>query len=549
MEGELVLFIIAGILAAGIFIAERVRWKRNVRKRCIRKIREEFGTCPDMSGTPEYKKIGILAGMAGKEKEVDDITWSDLSMDTIFQRINRCESAAGEEVLYEMLHRTGKTKEEDAFLDSLLSFYEEKEDARVEAQKTLLKLGKTEAAYYIPAYLNVLTESHVGNIRIFRLLQAVLGTSLIFGILLMQPVFLSAALFTALVNVVLYSMKKGKYEQELSMLEAMVAVTDIARELGKSCPDEMAERLLGHSGIYKRIGRVQHRLCSFNYLKRGSDQGLFLDYMMGLTLWQLTAYETSIRYIEQKKKEYAALFSDIGLTDAAISIVSFRKSLPFYCIPEFTEEKIFFAEDMYHPLIENPVVNSVEWKKNCMITGSNASGKSTFIKAAAVNAILAQSVRTCMASRLRMRKADVMTSMAVRDDIMSGDSYFIKEIKYMQRMLKHLEAGKTTFCIIDEILKGTNTKERIAASTAILRYFCRKDCLVMAASHDYELTVRLEGIYENYHFTEQIGKEDIYFDYKLRKGAVMSGNAIRLLEFTGFPKSIIEEAKAAVDKA
>lgn len=113
-------------------------------------------------------------------------------------------------------------------------------------------------------------------------------------------------------------------------------------------------------------------------------------------------------------------------------------------------------------------------------------------------------------------------------------------------MLECFSEEKLTICIIDEILKGTNTKERIAASKAILDYMQRQNCLVMVASHDYELTVLLEGTYENYHFTERIGEDDIYFDYRLYPGAVTFGNAIKLLKFMKFPEEIVTEAKQQV---
>lgn len=253
-----------------------------------------------------------------------------------------------------------------------------------------------------------------------------------------------------------------------------------------------------------------------------------------------------MKWLENKRESYLQLFEEIGRLDAAISIASFRKSLPFYTEPEFHSERSVHMEEMYHPLIEEPVSNSMDWSRNCIITGSNASGKSTWIKAVAINLILAQTICTCTAKRFQMHPGQIMTSMAVRDDIMKGESYFLKEMKYLRRMLESFSEEKLTICIIDEILKGTNTKERIAASKAILDYMQRQNCLVMVASHDYELTVLLEGTYENYHFTERIGEDDIYFDYRLYPGAVTSGNAIKLLKFMKFPEEIVTEAKQQV---
>ena len=97
-------------------------------------------------------------------------------------------------------------------------------------------------------------------------------------------------------------------------------------------------------------------------------------------------------------------------------------------------------------------------------------------------------------------------------------------------------------CIIDEILRGTNAKERITASTAILKYLSKNNCIAIVASHDIELTKILEEIYSNYHFREQIKDNDIIFDYKIYDGASTSSNAIRLLDYVGFAEEIISEA-------
>ena len=200
-------------------------------------------------------------------------------------------------------------------------------------------------------------------------------------------------------------------------------------------------------------------------------------------------------------------------------------------------------EEIYHPLLHGAVTNSMELQHNCIITGSNASGKSTFIKTIAVNVILAQSIHTCTAKRMHLPHAKMITSMAVRDDILSGDSYFIKEIKYLKRILDALSEDELVICVIDEILRGTNTQERIAASKAIMEYLAHHNCIAIVASHDKELTELEKTGYDNYHFSEEFGEEDIVFDYKLQKGPANSQNAIRLLSFTGFPETIIERAE------
>jgi DNA mismatch repair ATPase MutS len=134
--------------------------------------------------------------------------------------------------------------------------------------------------------------------------------------------------------------------------------------------------------------------------------------------------------------------------------------------------------------------------------------------------------------------------MAVRDDVITGESYYIKEIKYLKRMTESVNEKRLMFFAIDEILKGTNTRERIAASKAVLKYFSDKNCILIVATHDTELANAFDNSFENYYFTENVSDGDISFDYKLHKGISKTTNAIRLLEIIGFPEEIIKTASA-----
>jgi DNA mismatch repair ATPase MutS len=167
------------------------------------------------------------------------------------------------------------------------------------------------------------------------------------------------------------------------------------------------------------------------------------------------------------------------------------------------------------------------------------------IKAVAINSILAQTIHTCMAKKMVLPFSLIITSMAVRDNLMKGESYYIKEIKYLNRIIQSLSSDRFVICAIDEILRGTNTEERIRASASVLRYLSDKNCIAIVASHDLELTQVLEDIYDNYYFREEIKDKDIVivFDYKLRNGVSTTKNAIKLLEYVGFPIEIIENAR------
>ena len=258
-------------------------------------------------------------------------------------------------------------------------------------------------------------------------------------------------------------------------------------------------------------------------------------------LIDLIRYNTLVRRMIRHTDELKSLFRLVGEVDVTISLASFRQSLPWYCTPVLTQEHAVQFTEVYHPLLKDPVANSGMFDNDCIITGSNASGKSTFIKTIAINHILAQTTGTCCARQYSLSPSYVASSMALKDDILSGESYFMAEVRSLKRIIEYCKAGRC-ICFVDEILRGTNTPERIAASTAVLSLLHETDSLCLVASHDIELTKILQGVYDMYHFSETFENETIAFDYRLKKGPSRSTNAIRLLTWMGFDPRIIEDA-------
>lgn len=308
--------------------------------------------------------------------------------------------------------------------------------------------------------------------------------------------------------------------------------------------NELKSDILELNKLAKRVGNYQGR----KYAASSGDMGSVLqDYIMGITLYDVSMFNHMMKVVDKKRDEIWKLYCLIGDIDMGISIASFRESIPQYCIPKFvlnqTTGTFIKVKDIYHPLIEGCISNDFEMTSNSLITGANASGKSTFMKTIALNVILAQTVHTCTATEIQVPNLAVMTSMALRDDVMSGESYYIREIKYLKRMIDLSDQGIPVLCIIDEILKGTNTKERIAASEAILKYFSKSNSLVMVASHDTELIEKMRSQYDSYYFESQILESDIQFDYHIHKGIGGNVNAIALLRCFGYPKEITSMAK------
>ena len=204
------------------------------------------------------------------------------------------------------------------------------------------------------------------------------------------------------------------------------------------------------------------------------------------------------------------------------------------------------SNGLYHPLIREPVVNDFTLYDRAILTGANASGKSTFMKSLAVNAILAQTIDTACCTSLSMPQLKVMTSMAIRDDVVSGESYYVREVRYLKRMLDEIGQGTMTLYVIDEILKGTNQKERLAASEAVLKYLTHFPGFCMIATHDIELVNKLQEMYAPYYFESHITENNVTFDYCIHPGRGGESNALALLRAFGFPDEIIQDANQTI---
>lgn len=269
---------------------------------------------------------------------------------------------------------------------------------------------------------------------------------------------------------------------------------------------------------------------------------LIVDYLKIFFLFDVFAYSRIIRHLVKRQSELSIVFETVGEIDACTALSQLIDRYDSLCVPSFHNDQWVQGEDMLHPLVKNCVPNTFRWEKNTLVTGSNASGKSTFIKGVALNAILAQTLGVCFAKLFILPRARVMTSMAIRDDVQAGDSYFIRELKSLKRISDAADEEGFLLCFIDEILRGTNTQERIAASSSLLESLASYQLLCMAATHDIELTQILSPMYDNWHFREEMVEGRITFTFLLYDGPTTSRNAIALLKQMGFEETVVQNA-------
>jgi DNA mismatch repair ATPase MutS len=172
------------------------------------------------------------------------------------------------------------------------------------------------------------------------------------------------------------------------------------------------------------------------------------------------------------------------------------------------------------------------------------SGKTTFIRTIGINAILAQTINTACAKKFTIPKIKIHSAIRITDNLLDESSYYYEEVKAIKKLINESESEDQNLFLLDELFKGTNTVERISSGKAVLSYLNQNDNIVLAATHDLELTEFLRDSYKYLHFTETIENDKFSFDYKLKEGVLINTNAIRILEINDFPKQLTEEAKA-----
>ncbi|HKM03000.1 MAG TPA: hypothetical protein VJZ04_00130 [Lachnospiraceae bacterium] len=546
MQAVFIILVAIFVFVAAILIVETKTQNKKIKQW----IKDSFGEKPTKIEY-EWDKVGYYWTEYGwsipEDEKVDDVTWDDLELNNVFSRINNCNSYVGEQILYSNLHCMEKDNKSRELMEKKFDYFTSNMKEQEDIQFELWNLGKEEGSYYIPMFINNLDAFGLPGIWGFRMMQLLLVLTMLAAIIFQGSIFIFAAVGIFFINMVVYAMKKTKYEVNLDTLGGIIRLVKAANKIADTKKFAYEEEFHDLKGATAPFRKMAHMVGVMQKRKQASLTGdaiaIFYDYIIGATLWDFTRYNQIMNILIGKQEEFLKLFNTVGEIDMAISTLSFRSSLPFYCTPTFRKQPVLQMEKIYHPLIDKPVCNTVNLERSCLITGSNASGKSTFIKAITINIILAHNIYTCMATKMVIPYARIITSMAVRDDLMAGESYYIKEIKYLKRIIDNLSEERLVICAIDEILRGTNAQERIAASASILQYLHKKNCLAIVASHDIDLTKILEGLYDNFYFCEQIQENDIVFDYKIHDGITTSKNAIRLLEYVKFPKEIIEVAR------
>ncbi|MDU4929545.1 MAG: MutS family DNA mismatch repair protein [Staphylococcus epidermidis] len=463
-----------------------------------------------------------------KQSFIDDKTWSDLNMDTLFHKINFNFTAIGEMRLYATLRGMFKVNQ-----TSLINMFKDNKVFRLNVSYILSKIGKN----VYPLFPDQMLPSKRNILLMFCPLLPFIGFAFIF--LIPSKGILICLTFMILNAILSFKLKKS-YDQDLKSVFYTANVIKQSQALSKIESTPAISVDFTHFKASRRFSGLLARVESQDMVS-SIIMFIKLVFMIDYVLFHLIQ-----RSYFKYQEEVMSCYDYISLLDNHYSIAMYQHTLTHYCYPKINNNiNGLQMKSIIHPLLdeENAIANTIDISNHILLTGSNASGKSTFMKAVALNLILAQSIQTATAHSFIYQPGYVMTSMANADDVLSGDSYFMSELKSIRRLFNTYQCNKI-YCFIDEIFKGTNTTERIAASESVLSYLDnQKAYQVIAATHDVELSTLLENTYNNYHFNESIQENSIFFDYKIKPGKANTRNAIELLRITQFPIDIYQRAQ------
>ena len=507
-------------------------------------LRDNYGRRPD----PFYA-AGDMATIRSyhdymREREperfmVDDVTWSDLDMDRVFKRINPGTSTPGEHWLYHMLRTPVTDREEYERRKRLIDFAEGDERERLETQFVLACLGRFRRADVCRAF-----SPEAGGYFMF-VVYLIMALALLLSPLTLifwgaKGLLLIFALFT--LNVMTHEWTARKCQMQIDTVNFSVSMAFALKKLkGLGCT--RLDECIGES--YEHLKRLRPLMELGSVPSRGTD--MTADLASSMLLMDLIMFEYLKNRLYVLHDEILAVFETLGRVDAAIAVASWRESMPLWCEPEldFKAERGYVrAVGLVHPLLNTPIPNDLTLERPALVTGSNASGKSTYLRTALIAALLSQSACTCPGESWQSSVFHIYSTMALRDDLLSGESYYIAEILATKRILDAADAGEPVLCAVDEVLRGTNTLERISAASEILLALADAGALCIAATHDLELCTILEGCYDLLHFEEEVTDEGMSFDYRVRPGPTRTRNAIQLLRLMELDEGITDRADA-----
>ena len=452
---------------------------------------------------------------------------------SLFQFINRTVTAPGKRLLADWL-LAPRTKEDRALTRVQTKELAAQPDWCVEFRTLGEGLEDTlPQQSRLREWLNRPPVVAAGLDRLLITLAPLFGVLFLVTVFIIDPWFLAVAFLIP--NVIMYK----KYAEAIAEEHAYTAA--MGKLLGQYADllahlethDHLAANTRGAVPALRRLAHYVSQLdVRYNPFSMLVELG---------GLWSLQWLRKLDGWREENQRDLPRWLDTIAEVDAYVSLAGLRFNHPEWVDAEFTEEPTLQATEMAHPLL-NPngrVTNDIDMRTDGhihLVTGSNMAGKSTWLRTVGINLVLAQAGSPVCALHLRQRPLQVWTSMRTQDDLSESTSSFYAELKRLQAIITDVSNRENTFFLLDEILKGTNSRDRHTGSRALIRQLIRDKGAGIIATHDLELAA-LENEpgsrVENYAMEVRTEGDDLVFDYKLHPGVCTSFNATALMARMG----------------
>lgn len=334
------------------------------------------------------------------------------------------------------------------------------------------------------------------------------------------------------------------HERAFSLYRALFARIDAEPAKGTPLADFQAR--LRHDGMapHQAMKKLQ-TLIDLAEVRNSPILHLPLNLLL---LWDIHCLFGMERWKRELRGEIRGWFTLLGELEACSSLAGLAYDHPDYTFPVFVDGKegqIFEAKGLGHPLLPaaSRVSNDATLHKErplMLITGSNMSGKSTMLRSIGLNAVLAYAGGVVCAESLRLSPMQVGTSMRIADSLEQGISYFMAELKRIHRIVSLREEDTPLLFLLDEILHGTNTRERRIAAMSIVTLLLEAHTIGCVTTHDLELAEQCKTFGEKVQFTyfsDLIENDEMKFNYELQEGICPTTNALKLMKIVGIPLS------------
>ena len=261
--------------------------------------------------------------------------------------------------------------------------------------------------------------------------------------------------------------------------------------------------------------------------------------MNGTVLYHIHLLRKLLKWKKENGKYIKQWLQVIGQFESFICFANFKQNNPQYIFPKINDDQIYSFSSLGHPMIneKDRVPSDIDFSDNnfVVLTGSNMSGKSTFLRSLGINIVLSKAGSVVCADKANMGLLDLRVSMRSTDSLSDNESYFFAEVKRLQGIMKHAKSN-TCFILLDEILRGTNSDDKRNGTIKFIEKLIQHNTIGVIATHDLEVcntTDKYPNYLANKCFEVDIINDQLVFDYKLREGICQNQSATFLMEKNG----------------